>query len=69
MTDPHYKPFSEYREKDYRTPRTIKQAYGYDTYLYTNDNDAKFLDPAVVVAGVVVVCFVSAAVTVFLWVI
>lgn len=66
MTDPHYKPFSEYREKDYRTPRTIRQAYGYDTYLYTDDNDAKFLDPAVVVAVVVVVFLLSAAVTVFL---
>ena len=62
-----FKPFSEYRHKDYVTLRSMKEAYGYDPVLYTVVEE-KDVTP-LVWACVVVVCFVSAAVTVFLWVI
>lgn len=65
MTDPRYKPFSEYREKDYRTPRTIRQAYGYDVELHT-DEEPPTDYVALVVLFVLVLLF--AAYAVFLWV-
>lgn len=37
MTDPNFKPFSEYRHKDYVTPRSMKEAYGYDIELHTEE--------------------------------
>ena len=32
-----YKPFSEYRHKDYMTPRSLKEAYGRDVDLYVEE--------------------------------
>jgi len=29
-----FKPFSEYRDKDYHIPRTMREAYGYEPVLY-----------------------------------
>lgn len=62
-----YKPFSEYRHKDYVTPRSTKQAYGYDTVLYTVEEE-KELTP-LAWACVVVVVLLSAALAAVLWVI
>ena len=32
-----YRPFSEYRQKDYMTPRSLKEAYGRDVDLYVEE--------------------------------
>lgn len=37
MTDKQYKPFSEYRHKDYVTPRSMKEVYGHEPVLYTEE--------------------------------
>jgi len=31
--------FSEYRSKDYRTPRSMREAYGYDARIYSSKPD------------------------------
>lgn len=33
--------FSEYRDKDYRTPRSMREAYGYDVQLYEDNRLAR----------------------------
>lgn len=65
MTDKQYKPFSEYREKDYRLPRSTKEAYGYDPVLYT-DEEPPTDYVALVVLFVIVLLFAAYAVYV-LW--
>lgn len=43
----NYRHFSEYRHKDYHTPRSMKEAYGWDAPLYVEaDNDPEWLAPA-----------------------
>jgi hypothetical protein len=39
MNQSTYRPFSEYRHHDYRTPRSVKEAYGWDAPLYVIDDD------------------------------
>lgn len=65
MTDKQYKPFSEYRHKDYVTPRSMKEAYGYDTELDT-DEEPPTDYVALVVLFVLVLLFAVYAVYV-LW--
>ena len=36
----NYKHFSEYRPSDYRTPRSMKEAFGDDGPLYVETSDA-----------------------------
>ena len=35
----NYKPFSVYRPNDYRTPRSMKQAFGDDQRLYVEERE------------------------------
>lgn len=56
MTDPHYKPFSEYRHKDYVTPRSMKEAYGHEPVLYTDEEERE-------VRGVIIALLYSLAVS------
>jgi len=67
MTDKQYKPFSEYRHKDYVTPRSMKEAYGHDPVLYTveeEEEEEKDLAP-LAWACVVVVLLLFAAYAVY----
>lgn len=34
-----FKPFIEYRHKDYRTPRSMKEAYGYESDLHIEEQE------------------------------
>ena len=38
--------FTEYRQKDYRTPRSVKEAYGWDAPLYVEERQADWLSAA-----------------------
>lgn len=67
MTDPNFKPFSEYRHKDYVIPRSMKEAYGSEQVLDTDDAKVIiYVDQYVVLLFVAVVFFIPAAVTAFL---
>lgn len=68
MTDKQYKPFSEYREKDYRLPRSTKEAYGYDPVLYTYEKERDFISTSFALVVLLVVLLLSAAFAAFLWV-
>ena len=37
-----YRPFSEFRPKDYRVPRSLREAYGYEPVLYEQEPDSSF---------------------------
>ena len=66
MTDKQYKPFSEYRHKDYVTPRSMKEAYGHDPVLYTVEEEEEEKDLAPLAwACVVVVLLLFAAYAVY----
>ena len=67
MRDPNFKPFSEYRDKDYVTPRSMKEAYGHDPVLYTIEEEKEL--SLLTWMRVVTVVFLSAALAVVLWVI
>lgn len=58
--------FSAYRAKDYRLPRSMREAYGYDPVLYEYE-EKKFELPPVVI-GVLVVAWLSAMYMVGLYV-
>lgn len=36
-----FKPFSEYRHKDYVTPRSMKEIYGHEPLLFGEQEDGK----------------------------
>lgn len=57
--------FTEYRHKDYRTPRSTREAYGWDAPLYVEEEPVE----AGVVAGVVVIGLTFIAAALFVWVI
>lgn len=38
--------FTEYRHKDYRTPRSVKEAYGWDAPLHVEERQADWLSAA-----------------------
>jgi hypothetical protein len=57
--------FTEYRHKDYVTPRSMKEAYGWEPPLYVEE---KSVD-AGVVAGAVVVCSLFSVVALYVWLI
>lgn len=38
----NFRPFSEYREKDYRLPRSLKEAYGYEPAVYVEQEKSFF---------------------------
>lgn len=63
MTDPNFKPFSEYRHKDYVIPRSMKEAYGHEPVLYTDEPTLIiFVDRPVALVVVCVVVLLSVAV-------
>lgn len=66
MTDKQYKPFSEYRHKDYVTPRSMKEAYGHDPVLYT-DEEEKDLTPLAWACVVVVLLMFAAYAVYVIW--
>ena len=36
-----FQPFSEYRHKDYVTPRSLKEIYGYEPHLHVEEQERK----------------------------
>jgi hypothetical protein len=60
--------FTEYRHKDYVTPRSMKEAYGWEPPLYVEE-DAGVFEGAVVVSYAVVVCSLFSVVALYVWLI
>lgn len=52
--------FSEYRAHDYRTPRSMREAYGYDARLYEDLPEMSYSPIYWVIAFVWVICWVGA---------
>lgn len=44
----NYRYFSEYREKDYHVPRSIREAYGWDAPLWVDEDPPLITDITVV---------------------
>jgi hypothetical protein len=57
--------FSEYREKDYHTARSLREVYGWEPPLYVEEKDVE----ADVIAGTVVVCSLFSVVALYVWLI
>lgn len=56
-----FRPFSEYRQKDYVTPRSLKDIYGYEPELYVEKDvrgDSWVGWLAIMVAGFLIGLFV-----------